>query len=137
MPEASTASAPELVAYTSFVHDLEQGRIESVEIFDHGNIDLTYHLSGGGYRGVNGPIGLDDEALLAHSLQEASVPFIIRDAKYDGPGSMTGGFGGMMHLTSAIMFLIPLMMMWVIARQSKTIQTLSTKQTQRSDFAEK
>ncbi len=120
---------PEIVSYSTFVRDLTDAKISEVNIFDYGReVDLTYETLEGATRATKGPIGLDDDDLLSFTLKSQEVPFTVHAEKYS---TGTSPFDWM-NLSSFIFFLIPVLMLLVILRQSKTIRSLADALVQAS-----
>lgn len=112
---------PEIVTYSTFVRDLTESKIFEVNIFDYGReIDLTYETVDGATRATKGPFGLDDDDLLSFTLKSQEVSFTVHAEEYSSGASSFDW----MHLSSFIFFLIPVLMLLVILRQSKTIRSL-------------
>ncbi|MDA7519508.1 hypothetical protein N8522_05930 [Akkermansiaceae bacterium] len=112
---------PEIVTCSTFVRDLTESEISEVNIFDYGReVDLTYKTAEGEMRATKGPIGLDDDTLLSFTLTSQEVPFVIHAEEY---GSGESSFEWY-HLSTLIFFLIPVLLLFVIVRQSKTIRSL-------------
>jgi ATP-dependent Zn protease len=117
-----TEEIPEIVSYSTFVRDLTSSKISEVNIYDYGrNVDLTYETLDGELRATKGPLGLDNDELLSFTLKSQEIPFTVHAEKYRGAGT-TGDW--MMHFGSFAFLLIPVLLILVILRQSKTISTL-------------
>lgn len=112
----------EIVSYSTFVRDLTDSKVTEVDVYDYGReVDLTYETLDGELRATKGPIGLDNDELLSFTLNSQEVPFTVHAQKYDGAGVSSDW---MMQIGSFAFFLIPVLLILVILRQSKTIRTL-------------
>jgi len=118
-----TGKPPEIVSYSTFVRDLADAKVSGVDVYDFGaEIDLTYSTSDGEFRAAKGPIGLDDDELLLFNLKSQGVPFTVHGEEYDGPGA-SGVW--LSQILSFAFLLVPVLLILVILRQSKTIRTLA------------
>jgi hypothetical protein len=117
-----TSETPEIVTYSTFVRDLTESKVSDVSIYSYGGeVDLTYLTNDGVLRGAKGSIGLDEDALLSSTLASKDVPFTIHSAEYSGSG---WSWDWAMNIGSFAFFLIPILMLIVISRQSQTIKSL-------------
>lgn len=120
--EMKTSENPEIVTYSTFVRDLSESKISDVSIYSYGGeVDLTYVTAEGVLRGAKGSIGLDDDDLLSSTLASKDVSFTIHSSEYSGSG---WSWDWAMNLWSFAFFLIPILMLLIISRQSKTIKSL-------------
>lgn len=113
---------PEKVKYSTFVNDLTEARVGEVNIYRYGReIDLTYTLQDGGLRATKGPLGLDNDTLLSQTLKTQEVSFTVHAESYPEQGNEFWW----MQIMSLSFFIVPILMLMVILRQSKAIRTLS------------
>lgn len=117
-----TKENPEIVAYSTFVRDLTESKISDVQIYDYGKeVDITYKTSDGALRAARSPTGSDSDELLSYTLKSKEVPFTIHAEEYSSGGSSFEW----VNLISFSFFLVPLLMLIVILRQSKTIRDMA------------
>lgn len=117
-----TEENPEIVSYSTFVRDLTGSNISEVNIYDYGrNVDLTYETLDGELRATKGPLGLDNDELLSFTLKSQEIPFTVHAEKFEGARTPEDW---MIQLGSFAFLLIPVLLILVILRQSKTISIL-------------
>jgi len=111
---------PEIVKYSTFVEDFKNTKVSKVDIYNYGDIDLTYETPNGELRATKGPIGLNQDNLLLHVLSKEEIPFVAHEFKYDHNNSKFEW----LQLSSLLVFIIPVAMCVVISKQAHTINKL-------------
>lgn len=114
---------PEVVSYSTFVSDLAGSRVAEVDVYELGQeVNLTYETVEGELRATKGPIGLENDDLLSFTLESQEVPFSVHAEKYGGPGANSDWIWVPAFLL--VPLVVPVLLILVILRQSKTIRTL-------------
>ena len=122
----SYAQEMETISYQTIPQLVLNDEIDAVEIYDFGgnDIDAVFTKKDGSTVAVKRPLGLDQDAVLQQYLTDNRIQYTVYDYEFQGSAKKRP-FGGpstlFMILPMVLMFGIPVLLILVIIRQSKTI----------------